>query len=305
MQLWKFATAKSTRILLLMVVFPLVGLSVTLMYILHTPEPSVKAPVAIDRNSLLPHRFAGPCMNCHQIREVGPVPMNAGNMSHFKLTKTEQQLLLAGQRVETLGLSRKLSIPAITRSDILPHSFVGVCSNCHLVLDVHPSRAYMQTGFRHAGQPLLYSDLGVAQIARGGVHARPRRSRLRVLWGLLALPLFGLTLVYIVLQLITRSNPAAYRGSFALDTWRVVHQWCAVGFTAVAMLHWYYSDRGNNFLHLAFVALVSLAGLGCVLWFRMRQEGAGRATIQLHLQRFGFFALIVLVVLGHFFADFR
>ena len=56
--------------MLVLIVLP-VGLFVWFMWHLHTPSPRPKTSVVITRNSLLPHRFAGPCLNCHRIVDVG------------------------------------------------------------------------------------------------------------------------------------------------------------------------------------------------------------------------------------------
>ncbi len=305
MQLWKTVTAKHNLILAFMVVLPLLGLFGCIMWILHTPEPRVKIPVAIDSNSLLPHRYAGPCLNCHRILPGAPTAINRANMHLFRLTDAERQLLLAGQSVEVPTLRQKLSIPAITRSDILPHRYVGVCTNCHLVLDVRPTPAYMQEAMRRAGQHLLRSDLTAVGVAWGGFASDHRHTRTRRLWGYTAIPLFVLAIVYVVLRQLVRWNKAAYEGKFPLGAWLVVHQWCAVAFTAAATMHGYYSDRGNNFLHLAFVSAVSLTLIGAALRYLATTDGPGRATFLLYTQRLLFLGLIAVGVIGHFFADFR
>ena len=41
------------------------------IYDLHKPTPRIKTAVVINRNSLLPHRFSGPCLNCHRINGQG------------------------------------------------------------------------------------------------------------------------------------------------------------------------------------------------------------------------------------------
>jgi hypothetical protein len=234
-----------------------------------------------------------------------PTAINRANMHLFRLTDSERQLLLAGQSVEVPTLRQKLSIPAITRSDILPHRYVGVCTNCHLVLDVRPTPAYMQEAMRRAGQHLLKSDLTAVGVAWGGFAADHRHGRTRRLWGYTAIPLFVLASVYVVLRQLVRWNKAAYEGRFPLGAWLVVHQWCAIAFTAAATMHGYYSDRGNNFLHLAFVSAVSLILIGAALRYLATTDGPGRATLLLYTQRLLFLGLIAVGVIGHFFADFR
>jgi hypothetical protein len=212
---------------------------------------------------------------------------------------------MAGQSVEVPTLRQKLSIPAITRSDILPHRYVGDCTNCHLILDVRPTAAYMQEAMRRATQHLLKSDLTAVGVAWGGFTSDHRYARTRRLWGYTAIPLFVLTAVYVVLRQMVRVNPTVYQTRFPLGGWLVVHQWCAVGFTAAATMHGYYSDRGNNFLHLAFVAAVSLTLIGAALRYLAFADGPGRATLLLHTQRLLFMGLLAVGIIGHFFADFR
>jgi hypothetical protein len=48
---------------------------------------------------LLPHATRGR-LNCHRINEIGPVPINAGNMDTLPLSAVERQLVLAGQRAD-------------------------------------------------------------------------------------------------------------------------------------------------------------------------------------------------------------
>lgn len=281
---------------------PTLALAIGAFWLLHTPKPGVKTPVAINRNSLLPHRYAGPCLNCHRIADIGPVALNRDNMRAYSLTALEQRLLLAGQRVEVPTTSQQLRIPAITRVDTLPHPYVGVCSNCHVILDVHPSRAFMEASMRRARQRLSGLDLAPAGIARAGVEPDPARSRYRITWGYVALPLLVLASVYIVLR---RFAGDSEEDQERLAPWLAVHQWAAAAFAAAAAMHWYYSDRGNNFLHLAYVAVVWLLVGGLMLRFRRsRPDLAGSRTL-LVAQRAVFVVFIVLLGVGHFLAAFH
>jgi hypothetical protein len=158
---------------------------------------------------------------------------------------------------------------------------------------------------RRASQHLLHSDLTAVGVAWGGFASDHRHARTRRLWGFTAIPLFVLATVYVVLRQMVRLNPTAYQHRFPLGGWLVVHQWCAIGFTAAATMHGYYSDRGNNFLHLAFVSAVSLTLIGAALRYLAAADGPGKATLLLHTQRLLFVALIAVGVIGHFFANFR
>jgi hypothetical protein len=291
------------RILVLaLIALPGSGLALAVFWRLHGASPEIRAPLPINRNSLLPHRYAGPCVNCHRVVEVGPIAMNSENLSAFRLTPQEQRLLAAGQRVEVPTVSQLLRIPAITRADGLPHPYVGVCSNCHVVLDVHPSPELMVRAMQLARQPLVGSDLAPALIASAGVRVDQDRARRRIGWGWVALPLLLLTSVYVGLKRLVRARPGSRR---LLEPWLAVHVWAGGAFAVAASLHWYYSDRGNNFLHLALLGIVWMAAGGSVLLWRRTRHGPGSGGLLLHTQRFVFLALIALAVAGHLLAAFR
>lgn len=281
---------------------PTVALAVGVFWLLHTSESRVKTPVAINRNSLLPHRYAGPCSNCHRIADVGPIAINRNNMNAFSLTALEQRLLLAGQRVQVPSISQQLRVPAITRVDSLPHPYVGVCSNCHVILNVHPSPAFMDAALRRARQRLSGLELAPAGIARAGAALNPARARYRITWGYVALPLLVLTSVYVVLRHFVGPGKQEQQ---RLAAWRAVHQWAGGAFATVAAIHWYYSDRGNNFLHLALVALGWLVLGGALLRFRMSRSELPPPRGLLYAQRFVFVTFIVLAGIGHFLAAFH
>ena len=283
---------------IVLMVVPLCVLAVGALWLLHTPEWDTRTPVPIDRNSLLPHHYAGPCMNCHRIVEVGPTALSRSNMAAFALTAQQQRLLLAGQSVVVPSTPQQLRVPAITRTDVLPHPYVGVCSNCHVVLDVHPSPEFMKAAMQHAHQRLSVLDLEPAGIARAGAAPSRERARYRVTWGYVALPLLLLTCVYIVLR---------HRGGRATrpQAWLAVHEWSGAAFALAATIHWYYSDRGNNFLHLAFVCIVWLVAGGLMLHVRMVRRDSGGSSALLHAQRLVFLALVVLATVGHLLASFR
>lgn len=276
------------------------------LWTLHHPNPRVRAPVPLTRNSLLPHRYAGPCINCHVIIEVGPAAINSANMSSFPLSPVDRQLLLAGQRVDVPALSQKISIPAITRTDGLPHPYVGVCSNCHVVLDVHPSPAFMKEAMSRAGQPLSGLNLGPLATARGGAVIDDRRAAYRRAWGYAALALLALTAGFMGMRVAARRHPRAEVGGASASSWLTLHQVAAAAFCGATAAHWYYSDRGNNFLHLAILSLCWLTSGGLLLRFRLETKGpspSGRGLLA-HTQWFALFGLVALLLIGHFFGDF-
>jgi hypothetical protein len=293
------------NLLLMLVAIPMVIAMMLGVRRLHSPHPRVKAPALIDRNSLLPHLYAGPCINCHRINEVGPIPMNSSNMDVFRLTPLKRRLLLAGQRVDAPTLSQKIRVPAITRTDILPHSFVGVCSNCHVILDLRPSPAFMREAMRRASQPLFSQEVPASAIARAGTYHDVQGERRRRAWGYVALPLCLAALVFIVRRVWARARGGEQRHDPHDALWLTVHEWCAAGFVVAATLHGYYSDRGNNYLHLAFVSLACLIMGGLVLRFRLAAGDIRTNAIVLYVQRLMALGLVTLVMVGHFFATFR
>lgn len=278
---------------------PALGLGAIALWTLHHPSPRVRAPVPITRNSLLPHRYAGPCINCHVVLNVGPVAIDASTMDRYALTPTERQLILAGQRVEVPALSRRVSIPAITRTDGLPHSYVGVCSNCHVELDVHPSPEFMQRAMLRASQPLI--GLSPSETARGGALPDDDRSRQRRLWGYAALPLALMSIGFIGGHVRARRKPG---GASSPTGWLMLHEVSAATFCVTTVLHWYYSDRGNNFLHLALVTLGWLATGGLLLRYRTSFPGVGDGRWLRFSQWLALVGLLVLLSVGHFFGGF-
>lgn len=295
--------AKHTVVVTVLLIIPVVTL-VAFLWKLHTPTPRTKTPVVITRSSLLPHRFAGPCLNCHRIQDGGPVELNARNMGHFNLGPTERRLIRAGQRVQVPSLLQRLRTPAITRDDILPHDFVGVCSNCHVVLDIRPSGRYMRHAMRRAYQPLTLPGAPLRHVERGGVRERHTREWLRNLFGVIALGTLGLSMVYIGVRVLMQADPARFKGRFQVKKWFRAHEWASVGFCLATVMHWYYSDRGNNFLHTALILTVWLTAAGFMLHYRLAHKNARKRVRAVHTQRGLAVALLILIVVGHFFAEF-
>lgn len=295
---------KQNFVIIVLVVIPLIAGLVYLYEEYSSRTPKVRTSIPINRNSLLSHRFAGPCMNCHHIQEVGPVAMSRDNMQLFNLSPQQQRLLMAGQRVEVPSPLQILRMPAILRDDILPHTFVGVCSNCHTVLALRPSTTWMRRAMSRAYQPLATANMGAEQIARGGVLESHRGESLRNFWGAVALILFGILCIYIFLRYLMRTDPKAYKGKFKLKTWFTIHEWSATAFTVAVLLHWHYSQRGNVLLHTALVVTLWLAAAGFMLRYRIAKKQLRKKVALLHSQRWLFWGLIVLLVVGHFFSEF-
>jgi hypothetical protein len=244
-------------------------------------------------------------MNCHRIQDVGPITMNRGNMNLFRLSPQEVRLLMAGQQVQAPSVVQQLRTPAITRSDPLPHPFVGVCSNCHVVLDIRPSKAFMQKSLQRAYQPLASMGLGAEAVRRGGTMESHRRELWRNVWGFVALFLFMGSTIYVGMRFLIQSDKKRWGKAFKLKKWFTLHEWCASAFTVAAILHWHYSDRGNNFLHVALLAAIWLTTAGYVLRYRMAHPSTRKPVKLVHSQRMIFIALVLLLVVGHFFAEFH
>jgi len=296
--------SKRNLVLFVLAVIPTVVGSVYLYEELKPQPPRLRTTIPINRNSLLSHRFAGPCMGCHRIDEVGPVAMSRDNMQLFRLSPGEQRLLAAGQRVEVPTPAQVLRMPAILRDDILPHTFVGVCSNCHTVLAIRPSGRFMRRAMGRAYQPLATANLGAEQVARGGAVEDHRGESLRNFWGVVALILFGLLCAYIFVRYLMRTDPKRYKGKFKIKRWFTIHEWSATAFCIAAVLHWHYSVRGNVMLHTALALTLWLSAAGFVLRYRMSRGQQRKNVALLHSQRWLFWGLIALLVVGHLFSDF-
>lgn len=278
-----------------------------LLWELHTPSPAVRTPVVINRNALLPHDFAGPCINCHRIAELGPTELNTHNMLAYNLTARERELVDAGQRVVLPTVAMRIRTPAILRDDLLPHSYVGVCSNCHVVLDVRPSASYFDNALASARTPLpVFQSAHPGPTVDGSLdhHGFELREDLRSLFGFVSLVLFFVSAVYVVMRILLRRDPKRWRGRLDLKKWIKIHEWTSVGVCLSAMVHWHYSDRGNNFLHVSVLVLFWLAAAGFTMRARSLSNRSARKGVRLvHTQRYLFVGLIVLLVLGHVLVD--
>jgi hypothetical protein len=300
--LW--GTARKGIVLLVLLILPVTGGLAYLLWELHTIKPVVRTPVVINRNSLLPHRFAGVCENCHRVAEVGPAEMNMDNMQLFNLSPQKRQLLLAGQRVEAPSLLQRLRVPALKRTEWLPHPYVGVCSNCHLLLDIKPGTETAMTTMRLAYQPVVTANMSPERVAKGGVRERNGREFVRNLFGFIALGLGLVAVVYIVMRILLNKYPGKFKGKFKIKPWFTAHEWCSTGFCLAVIVHWYFSDRGNNFLHIALLIVIWLTLAGYVLRYRMAEKTTQKGVRLVHGQRTLSLVLLVLLVVGHLFAEF-
>lgn len=296
-------TKRSAVVGLVLFVVPLAALG-TYLWQLRDRRPQTRTSVILNRNSLLPHHFAGACVSCHRIRDVGPAAMSADNAELFSLTTQQRRLLATGQRVDVPSVAQRLRMPPILRSDPLPHPYVGVCSNCHQIMAVRPSAASMERAMSRAREPLGASGLDARHTRLAGGPEARWRATWRNVWGIAALALFALTCVYVAMRMLLASDRSRWKGRFALKKWLVVHEWAATGFCAAAIMHWYYSDRGNNLLHLALCVVLWLTLAGFVLRHRVVHKELKKNVRLLHSQRFFFFGLVGLLVAGHFFAGF-
>lgn len=256
----------------------------------------------ITRNALLQHSFAGICINCHLIQNVGPTPINRRTMGRLRLTEEQRRLVRMGQRVDMPSPANALRTPALTREDLLPHGFVGVCSNCHRVLDVGPSAAFMAQALQQVRLETDEDEGGPIAAGASAMEYDEGREDLRDFFGAVALIFFGLLSIYVGLRIALRRYPKELRGKFDLKKQLTIHVWTSLAFTAATLLHWYFSDEGNTFLHLALVLVIWLTVAGLLLRYRL-VKGKARQNVRLsHSQRLLYPLLIVLLIIGHWLA---
>jgi hypothetical protein len=146
--------------------------------------------------------------------------------------------------------------------------------------------------------------MSMERISRGGVREREGREFLRNLFGFIALGLFLCACVYIAMRFLMRTYPDVYKGKFKIKPWFTAHEWCSTAFCFAAILHWHFSDRGNTFLHVALLIVIWLTVAGYVLRYRVAEKETSKSLRLLHTQRWLFVGLVVLLVVGHFFAEF-
>ena len=124
------------------------------------------------------------------------------------------------------------------------------------------------------------------------------------MFGFVALGFGGVAVVYIVMRVLLNRYPARFKGKFKIKPWFTAHEWCSSGFCTSVVLHWYFSDRGNNFLHISLLLVIWLTMAGYVLRYRMAEKGTQKNVRLVHGQRGLSLALVALLVVGHIFAEF-
>lgn len=264
--------------------------------------PPLSLIPTITRSSLLPHRFAGLCMNCHAVLGVVPRPIDIGHLGNRKLSPEERTLVHAGQRVDMPSVFQHAKAPLIGRNAQLPHSFRGVCSNCHSVVHAGsgPSQEALLRGMARARQRLVKSKLSDHEIAHADSKpAGEVRRFFQYTFGVVALGMFLVSMIYIVMKMLVRRDPKKYRRVFKMKKWFRIHEWTSYGFLVASIVHWMLSTRGNAMLHLslAMVIVLSLSGIG----FRYKLLGRAKKKKMrwLHTQRYMAYVLVFLMVTGH------
>jgi len=253
---------------------------------------------------LLPHHYVGTCKRCHTIRDTVVTPVDIDTVNRLPLTANERALVTSGQRVLTPTPGHVALAPVLQPDAILPHAFVGVCSNCHWVVDLGlgPPPSPAQLGLAH--RALTNRGFTASEIA----HAQPvrdygLRTPLHLISGVVALALFLLSVVYVVLKIRGAALPRAARRAYAkrvhLKTWFRVHEWASVGFAVAVVVHWALGTRGNALLHVSVILVVLLAASGLLHRYKVGTAAVKAPARWVHTQRFFTCLLLVAVVVGH------
>jgi hypothetical protein len=256
---------------------------------------------SITRSSLLPHRFAGLCMNCHAILGGAPLPISKEHVARLKLTPEEQILVRAGQRVEVPSVFQDIKAPLLARDAVLPHSFRGVCSNCHSVVHAGsgPSQEMLLRGLTQARQRLVAQNLPDREIAfAGSAPIGPTRRVLQYVSGALALLMFLVSMVYIGMKVLVRKDKK-YRKLFNMKRWFQIHEWSSYLFALFAVLHWLLSEQGNSLLHLSLVLIVALTLSGLGFRYKILAKANKKRMRWVHTQQTMAYVLVFLMVAGH------
>jgi hypothetical protein len=124
------------------------------------------------------------------------------------------------------------------------------------------------------------------------------------LFGFLALGVGLVACVYIVMRVLLSRYPAKFKGKFKIKPWFTAHEWCSSAFCGSVVLHWYFSDRGNNFLHIALLLVIWLTIAGYVLRYRMAEKAVQKNVRLVHGQRGLSLVLLALLIVGHLFAEY-
>lgn len=274
-------------------------------------SPASLPPLAlptITRNSLLPHEFAGACLHCHFIVEEGPTPVNLDNMASLPLTQTERRLVQAGQQVIPPSVLTRMNAPVLSYGTVLAHSFWGVCSNCHRVVDLGFGRGpdASQQALALGRTPLLQDGVSELQIANASIAPRSSLRPLISWWfGVLALVLFLVSMVYVAIKVYLGYQPKEdqkrLREALALKRWFRVHEWTSFGFAGAVVVHWLFSDLGSALLHVSLLLVVALTLSGALYRYRITALASKKSMRWIHTQRLLLYLLIVTTIAGHLF----
>lgn len=257
---------------------------------------------SVSRSSLLPHRFAGICMNCHAILGGTPRPIDRRSLERATgLSASERALVQAGQQVRTPTIISDIKAPLIGRNAVLPHKFWGVCSNCHSILHAGtgPSPTQIRLGMGRAQEGLLAMQLSDEQIS----YATPNieinaRGYASYFFGVCAFLFFLATMIYPAMEVAAARNAKKYAGTFDLRKWSNIHQCAALGFTGCALLHWFFSPRGNAILHFGLLLAIATAISGVA--YKAESIKTRRPLVGwLHTQRYLTYLMIGVVLAGH------
>ncbi len=269
-----------------------------------SPDPIMPTWIpTIDRRALLPHLYAGICMNCHVV--LGELPTLPVGPDTPGLLPVDQELVRAGQRVLVPTPMQALKAPLITRESILPHVFKGECSNCHSIVQAGrgASPEYLAQGLQLARTRLVGRGLSDSEIARAQIDPRASvRSIAMISAGIVALGLFLVSMVYVVMKTLIKLDPKKWRARIDIKKWFRIHEWSSIALAAVAVVHWLLSEQGNAFLHVSLLLLVGLAISGVA--YRARALKAHRKSMRwVHTQRSLTYVLIALAIAGHLMID--
>jgi hypothetical protein len=240
----------------------------------------------LRRNTLLPHRFAGICMNCHVILASAPMPVNPDTADILGLGPADRELVRAGQEVRMPSIISDIKAPLIGREANLVHSYWGVCSNCHTI--VHAGNGappkLVADGMRRARQRLLSMHLSDKQIA----YANPEVGLTPQVFASYVFGAFALLCLIALVALPYLKNLPPGRAA-------QLHIWSGIGLTFFAVLHWLFSPRGNAVLHLGLIFVLGLTVSG--VFTRARAARGLLGTV--HVHRYALYLVIATIAAGH------
>ncbi len=270
--------------------------------------PPPRALPTITRNSLLPHQFAGACMHCHSIVEDGPTPVNRENLASLPLGETDRALVRAGQQVILPSVLTRMNAPVLVHGTVLAHSFWGVCSNCHRVVDLGFGRgtAASEERLTLGRTPLIRDGMSDRQIANATTEAG-RSARVVAAWsfGILALGFFLISMVFVAMKVYLGSKPKSdqkrLRNVLNIKKWFRIHEWTSFGFGGAVVLHWWFSDLGSAVLHVSLLLVVALTLSGILYRYKIPSLTSKKSMRWIHTQRLLLYVLIFTTVTGHLF----